>query len=65
MVLRCHDYEPFDLLVGNLTPKGYPLTVVRAPAGDANGFCQIAPSEDELSRILAPDPFSGWCTNRG
>ena len=37
-------YENFDLLIGSRTADGYPVTVTRAPAGDARGICHLDPA---------------------
>lgn len=33
--------EPFDVLIGRSAASEYPVTVTRAPAGDAQGICQL------------------------
>jgi len=47
-----HTYETFDLLVGSKTADGYAVTITRAPAGDASGFCQLDPDNPELRAAL-------------
>lgn len=46
------EHETFELLVGRKTPDGYPMTIIRAPAGDAHSLCQLDPTTDELQAAL-------------
>lgn len=47
-----HAYETFDLLIGSRTPDGYPVTITRAPAGDAKGTCRLDPVTPEFQAAL-------------
>ena len=49
MVQEC---ESFDLLIGLRGAHGYPVTVIRAPAGDARGVCQLDPARPDLQAAL-------------
>jgi formylglycine-generating enzyme required for sulfatase activity len=45
-------YEDFDLLIGSRTGDGYPVTITRAPAGDAKGVCRLDPTSPDLQTAL-------------
>lgn len=45
-------YETFELLIGARGAEGYPVTVTRAPAGDAAGICRLDPAGPELQDAL-------------
>lgn len=45
-------YLPFELLIGTLTDKGYPVTVVDSPAGDGEAHCMLR-VDAELQDALA------------
>ena len=49
MVQEC---ESFDLLIGLRGAHGYPVTVTRAPAGDARGVCQLDPASPDFQAAL-------------
>jgi len=45
-------YEAFDLLIGSRAADGYPVTITRAPAGDAKGMCRLDPTNPDLQAAL-------------
>ncbi|MEJ2557132.1 MAG: hypothetical protein P8186_13060, partial [Anaerolineae bacterium] len=45
-------YEAFDLLIGPIAADGYPVTITRAPAGDAKGVCQLSPASPDFQAAL-------------
>jgi formylglycine-generating enzyme required for sulfatase activity len=45
-------YEAFELLISSRTGDGYPVTITRAPAGDATGFCRLDPTSPALQTAL-------------
>jgi formylglycine-generating enzyme required for sulfatase activity len=45
-------YETFELLIGPKTTDGYPVTITRAPAGDAKGFCRLDPASPDFQGDL-------------
>ncbi|MBC7250860.1 MAG: CHAT domain-containing protein [Anaerolineae bacterium] len=57
------EYETFELLVGRKIADGYPVTITHAPAGDANGLCQLDPTADDL-RAALDRIESGYTTER-
>jgi formylglycine-generating enzyme required for sulfatase activity len=46
-------YEAFELLIGSRTADGYPVTITRAPAGDAKGLCRLDPAHPDFQSTLA------------
>lgn len=48
-----HEYEEFELLVGNHTAQGYPVVLVHSPAGEYSTFCQCDPADAELLDAIA------------
>jgi len=40
------------LLIGSRTSEGYPVTITRAPAGDAKSFCRLDPTDPGLEAAL-------------
>lgn len=61
--------ESFNLLIGFRAARGYPVTVTRAPAGDAKGVCQIDPGspdfQDMLRRVERGDSDEAFLTDFG
>lgn len=47
------DYATLELLIGERTMDGYPLTVTQSPAGEVTAYCRLDPADAELQDALA------------
>ena len=46
------EYLDFDLRIGERASKGYPVTVVRSPVGEASAICQLSLDDPNFKRQL-------------
>lgn len=54
-------YDDFELLVGNRVDKGYPITVVQSPAGEASVYSTFDSTDHTLQHMLTR--LAEWDTN--
>lgn len=46
------EYETFELLVSEKDAAGYRVTIIEAPAGEANAICRLDPADAEFQDVL-------------